>query len=62
MNEAERGKKAIFDQDSNPCCPWEPTKKIYQKVSKSPNKKLSRGESRTAEKGYRGIHIYHPYP
>ena len=37
MNEAGRGKKAIFDQDSNPWVPWDPTKKkelaIYKQNS-----------------------------
>ena len=39
MSEAGRGKNAIFDQDSNPWTPWNPTKKInYQNRSQSPIK------------------------
>ena len=29
MSEAERGKKAIFDQDSNPWVPWDPQTPLH---------------------------------
>ena len=34
-------KKAIFDQDSNPCCPWEPEKNISKSKQESKQKNLA---------------------
>ena len=59
MSEAERGKKAIFDQDSNPWVPWDPTKKIEKMKQESKQKKVSCGESRTPK--ICGRRILHPY-
>ena len=50
MNEAGRGKKALFDQDSNPWFPWELTKKKeLAKYKQNSNKKV-RSKSRTFKK------------
>ena len=51
MNEAGRGKKAIFDQDSNPWVPWDPTKKIIIKIeAKVPLKSSCAATARTMKK------------